>query len=411
MSMQSDSMESAIRQRFAAVASVLDERQRRLWVAAEAKALGYGGVSLVARAAGVTRPTIHAGLKELAAGPAPATGRVRRPGAGGKPVAATQPGLMAALDALVEPMARGDPESPLRWTCKGVRRRAAELREQAFRVGRQTVADLLRELGYRLQANRKTREGSRHPDRNAPFEYIGGRVRRFQHRGLPVVSVDTKKKERVGDFKNGGREWRPRGQPDEVRVHDFVDKALGQAIPYGGYDLTANAGWVSVGTDHDTAEFAVEAVRRWWRNMGRAAYPRATGLLITADGGGSNGTRCRLGKVALQRLADELGIAISVSHFPPGTSKWNKIEHRLFSQIAINGRGRPLTSHEVIVEVIASTRTETGLYVRAELDTNAYPTGVKVTDAELEAVNLRPAKFHGEWNYTIRPTRNTRPKL
>jgi hypothetical protein len=389
MSMQSDSMESAIRQRFAAVASVLDERQRRLWVAAEAKTLGYGGVSLVARATGVTRPTIHAGLKELAAGPAPATGRVRRPGAGGKPVAVAQPGLMAALDALVEPTARGDPESPLRWTCKGVRRLAAELREQAFRVGRQTVADLLRELGYSLQANRKTREGSRHPDRNAPFEYIGGRVRRFQRRGLPVISVDTKKKELVGDFKNGGREWRPRGQPDEVRVHDFVDKTLGKAIPYGVYDLTENAGWVSVGTDHDTAEFAVEAVRRWWRNMGRAAYPHATGLLITADGGGSNGTRCRLWKVALQRLADELGMAISVSHFPPGTSKWNKIEHRLFSQIAINWRGRPLTSHEVIVEVIASTRTETGLYVRAELDTNAYPTGVKVTEAELEAVNLR----------------------
>jgi hypothetical protein len=409
--MRTNGMESAIRRRFSAVASVLDERQRRLWLAAEAKAVGYGGVSLVARATGVTRPTIHAGLQELAAGPVLPAGRVRRPGAGGKPLTATQPGLKAALDALVEPTARGDPESPLRWTCKGVRRLATELREQKFRVGRQKVADLLRELGYSLQANRKTREGCRHPDRNAQFEYIGGRVRQFQRRGQPVISVDTKKKELVGDFKNGGREWRRRGRPEEVRVHDFLDKALGKAIPYGVYDLTVNAGWVSVGTDHDTAEFAVEAIRRWWRHMGRTAYPRATALLITADGGGSNGARCRLWKVALQRLADELGLAIAVSHFPPGTSKWNKVEHRLFSQITIGWRGRPLTSHEVIVEVIANTRTETGLYVRAELDTNPYPTGVKVTDEQLETVNVRRAKFHGEWNYTIRPTRTSQPKL
>jgi hypothetical protein len=261
------------------------------------------------------------------------------------------------------------------------------------------------------RANRKTREGSRHPDRDAQFEYIGGRVRQFQRRGQPVISVDTKKKELVGDFKNGGREWRPRGRPEEVRVYDFLDKTLGKAIPYGVYDLTVNAGWVSVGTDHDTAEFAVEAIRRWWWHMGRAAYPRATALLVTADGGGSNGARCRLWKVALQRLADELGLAITVSHFPPGTSKWNKVEHRLFSQITINWRGRPLTSHEVIVEAIANTPTETGWYVRAELDTNAYPTGVKVTDEELETVNVRRAKFHGEWNYAICPTRDTQPRL
>jgi transposase len=409
--MRTSSMESAVRRRFSAVAPALDERQRRLWAAAEAKALGYGGVSAVARATGITRPTIHAGLKELATGSVLPAGRIRRTGAGGKSLIATQPGLKAALDALVEPTARGDPESPLRWTCKGVRRLAAELREQKFRIGRQKVADLLRELGYSLQANRKTREGSRHPDRNAQFEYIDRRVGQFQRRGQPVISVATKKKELVGDFKNGGREWRPKGKPEEVRVHDFMDKTLGKAIPYGVYDLTENAGWVSVGTDHDTAEFAVEAIRRWWRHMGRSAYPRAEALLVTADGGGSNGVRCRLWKVALQRLADELGLAISVSHFPPGTSKWNKIEHRLFSQITINWRGRPLSSHEVIVEVIANTRTETGLYVRAELDTNAYPTGVKVTDEQLETVNVRRAKFHGEWNYTIRPTRKPQTKL
>jgi hypothetical protein len=409
--MRTNSMESAIRRRFSAVAPILDERQRRLWTAAEAKAVGYGGVSLVARATGITRPTIHAGLKELATGSVLPAGRVRRPGAGGKSLTATQPGLKAALDALVEPTARGDPESPLRWTCKGVRRLAAQLRNQKFKIGRQKVADLLRELGYSLQANRKTQEGNQHPDRNAQFEYIAGRVRQFQSRGQPVISVDTKKKELVGNFKNGGREWRLRGRPVEVRVHDFLDKKLGKAIPYGVYDLTENAGWVSVGTDHDTAEFAVEAIRRWWRHMGQASYPQAKALLITADGGGSNGARCRLWKMTLQRLADELGLAITVCHFPPGTSKWNKIEHRLFSQITINWRGRPLTSHEVIVEVIANTRTQTGLIVRAELDTNAYPIGVKVTDKQLQTVNVRRAKFHGEWNYTIRPTRKSQTKL
>ena len=401
--MRRDCMEAAIRQRFLELRPALNERGRRLWAASEAKALRYGGITLVARATGLSRRAIHAALNELHAGTTLPPGRVRRAGAGRKPLTAAQPGLLAALEALVEPTARGDPDSPLRWTCKGVRRLAAALRSQGFRIGRQTVTALLRELGYSLQANRKTREGSRHPDRDAQFEYIAARVRRFQRRGQPVISVDTKKKERLGDFKNGGREWRAKGKPEEVRVHDFMGKRLGKAIPYGVYDLAANAGWVSVGIDHDTAAFAVETIRRWWRHMGQPLYPRATALLITADGGGSNSCRNRLWKVALQRLADELGLAISVCHFPPGTSKWNKIEHRLFSQIAVNWRGRPLTSLEVIVQLIGDTRTETGLQVRAELDNSCYPTGTKVTDEELAAVRLRRAKFHGEWNYTVHP--------
>ncbi len=362
-----------------------------------------GGISLVSRATGISRRAIHAGLNELHTKATLPPGRVRRAGAGRKPLTNSQPGLRAALEALVEPTAQGDPDSPLRWTCKGVRRLAAALQGQGFRIGRQAVADLLRDLGYSLQANRKTREGSQHPDRDAQFEYIAARVQRFQRRGQPVISVDTKKKERVGDFKNGGREWRAKGRPEEVRVHDFMDQRLGQAIPYGVYDLAANAGWVSVGIDHDTAAFAVETIRCWWRNMGQPLYPQATALLITADGGGSNSCRNRLWKVALQRLADELEVAISVCLFPPGTSKWNKIEHRLFSQIAVNWRGRPLTSLEVIIQLIGETRTETGLQVRAELDGNCYPTGTKVTDEELAAVKLRPAKFHGEWNYTVHP--------
>jgi Rhodopirellula transposase DDE domain len=401
--MRRESMEAAIRQRFLELRPALNERGRRLWAASEAKALCYGGITLVARATGVSRRAIHAALNELHAGTTLPPGRVRRAGAGRKPLTDAQPGLLAALEALVEPTARGDPDSPLRWTCKGVRRLAAALRNQGFRIGRQTVAELLRGLGYSLQANRKTREGTRHPDRNAQFEYITARVRRFRRRGQPVISVDTKKKELVGDFKNGGREWRPQGRPEPVRVHDFMDKCLGKAIPYGVYDLAANAGWVSVGRDHDTAAFAVEAIRRWWWNMGQPLYPGATALLITADGGGSNSCRNRLWKVALQRLADELGLAIGVCHFPPGTSKWNKIEHRLFSQIAVNWRGRPLTSLEVIVQLIGDTRTATGLRVRAELDDNCYPTGTKIPDAQLAGVQLRRAKFHGEWNYTVRP--------
>jgi hypothetical protein len=404
--MQRQRMEAAVRLRFAQVAALLDERRRRLWAAAEAKAIGYGGVSLVARATGLTRPTIHAGLRELASGIACLPeGRVRRSGADGKPLAHTQPDLPAALDALVEPTARGDPESPLRWTCKSVRKLAAELQRQGYRIGRQKVADWLRKLGYSLQGNRKTREGGQHADRNAQFEYIARQVRMLQRRGQPVISVDTKKKELVGDFKNGGREWRPQGQPEGVRVHDFLDKKLGKAIPYGVYDLAANTGWVSVGIDHDTSDFAVETIRRWWRYMGRKRYPQAKELLITADGGGSNGCRSRLWKVALQRLATELGLIIRVCHLPPGTSKWNKIEHRLFSQIAINWRCRPLTSHEVIVQLIADTKTGTGLRVRAALDKRSYPTGRKITNQELAEINLHRAKFHGEWNYRIRPAK------
>jgi hypothetical protein len=404
--MQRQRLEAAVRLRFAQVAPVLDERRRRLWAATEAKAVGYGGVSLVARATGLTRPTIHAGLKELASGITPLPeGRVRRLGAGGRPLAHTQPDLPAALDALVEPTARGDPESPLRWTCKGIRKLATELQRQGFRIGRQKVADCLRQLGYSLQGNRKTREGGQHADRNAQFAYLARQVQNVQQRGQPVISVDTKKKELVGDFKNGGREWRPQGQPEGVRVHDFIDKKLGKAIPYGVYDLAANTGWVSVGIDHDTSDFAVETIRGWWQHLGRKRYPQAKELLITADGGGSNGCRSRLWKVALQRLATELRLIIRVCHLPPGTSKWNKIEHRLFSQIASNWRGRPLTSHEVIVQLIANTTTTTGLRVRAALDKRSYPTGRKVTNQELATINLHPAKFHGEWNYTIRPTK------
>ena len=394
-----------IRQRYDSLRPALDERQRRLWAASEANVIGYGGVTLVARLTGISRRAIHAGLGELAGNPSP--GRVRRPGAGRKPLTESQPDHLAALDMLVEPASRGDPGSPLRWTCKSTRRLAEELRGQGFRVSRRTVADLLRAAGYSLQANRKTAEGAQHPDRNAQFEYIAARVKRHQRRGQPVVSVDTKKKELVGDFKNGGADWRPKGCPARVQVHDFVDDELGKAIPYGVYDLTANAGWVSVGTDHDTAAFATATIGRWWRAMGRPVYPAATELLVTADGGGSNGWRSRLWKVCLQRLADASGLVIRVCHFPPGTSKWNKIEHRLFGQISINWRGQPLVSLDVIVRLIGATTTATGLTVRAAIDRGKYPAGIKVSDDELSAVNLVPDAFHGEWNYRIRPSRKS----
>ena len=402
---RADTTEASIRQRFFDLADTLNERQRRLWAAVEAKALGYGGVSLVATATGVSRRAIHVALAELEAADAPPDGMVRRPGAGRKPLTRVQPGLAAALEALVEPDCSGDPDSPLRWTRKSVRRLAAQLANDGYRVGRQKVAELLGRMGFRLQGNRKDREGGGHPDRDAQFKHITGRVNDFQVRQQPTLSVDTKKKELVGDFKNPGREWRPQGQPQVVRVHDFIDETLGKAIPYGVYDLAANAAWVSVGRDHDTAAFAVEAIRRWWQNMGRARYPQASELLITADGGGSNSSRCRLWKVALQGLADGEGLSVSVCHYPPGTSKWNKVEHRLFSQIAVNWRGKPLTSRETVVELICATRTETGLVVRAGLDDGLYPTGVKVTDEQLAAVNLHRADFHGEWNYTIKPSR------
>jgi Rhodopirellula transposase DDE domain len=406
--MEKAAMETVIREKFLALAPVMDERTRRLWAATETKALGHGGPTLVARATGIARSTLYLGLHELEHGarqPMALGHRVRRPGGGRKALSAHEPTLVTALEALGEPTSRGDPQCPLRWTCKSVRQLAAELRQQGYPVGRQTVAHLLADLGYSLQANRQTTEGTSHPDRNAQFAYINARVRAFQKRGYPVVSVDTKKKELVGDFKNGGREWCPHGQPELVRVYDFADPALGKAIPYGVYDQTANIGWVNVGVDHDTAAFAVESLRRWWEHMGAAMYRGAPALLITADGGGSNGSRNRLWKVALQQLANDLGMRMTVCHFPPGTSKWNKIEHRMCSYISMNWRGRPLISHEVIVNLIANTTTQQGLTIKAALDTGRYPTGIRVTDHELDQVHLKKAKFQGEWNYTILPTK------
>jgi hypothetical protein len=384
----------------------LDERGRRQWAAAEARELGWGGVSIVARATGLSRTTITAGLRELelpASQRATEATRVRRPGGGRKPLAETDSGLLATLETLIEPTTRGDPESPLRWTCKSTRRLADELTRQRHPVSVNTVATLLRQAGYSLQANRKTREGASHPDRNAQFEHINTQVRRFQNRDQPAISVDTKKKELIGDFKNGGREWRPRGCPEEVRVHDFLDQGLGKAIPYGVYDMINNQGWVSVGIDHDTAQFAVNTIRRWWKKMGRRRFPRASELLITADGGGSNSPRSRLWKVSLQGLADDLGLRLHVCHFPPGTSKWNRIEHRLFSFITQNWRGKPLVSRQAVVSLIASTTTRTGLIVKAALDPNHYDTAVKVTDEQLGQLRLTPHSFHGDWNYILTP--------
>jgi transposase len=394
-----------VQRRFAALAPVLDERRRRLVAAAEAIALGRGGVSGVARVTGVSRRAIQAGLAELQA-PAAATlptARIRRPGGGRKRVIDTDPTLRQDLERLVEPTARGDPESPLRWTCKSVRKLAGELRQLGHRVSHQVVADVLHELGYSLQANRKTLEGGTHPERDAQFAHLNTQVAARLAAGEPAISVDTKKKELVGDFKNGGREWQPAGRPTAVRVHDFVDPVLGRASPSGIYDLARNTGWVNVGIDHDTATFAVESIRRWWEGMGRTVYPHATRLLICADGGGSNGSRVRLWKLELQRLADETGLAVQVCHLPPGTSKWNKIEHRLFSFISQNWRGRPLVSYEVIVSLIAATTTTAGLRVQSTLDTNRYPTGRKVSADELATVRLARDTFHGEWNYTILP--------
>ncbi len=404
----------SIRAKFEALGPYLDERRRRLWAAAEAMVLGRGGITAVANATGLQRVTIRAGIRELQADPGNATGaesaaaadrmqRVRAPGGGRKPLTTQDPALVHDLEALVEPTARGDPMSPLRWTCKSTRQLAAELVRQGHQVSHQTVADLLHALDYSLQGTRTTKEGSDHPDRDAQFASINEQTRAFQQRGQPAISVDCKKKELVGDFKNGGREWQPAGHPEQVRVHDFLDKQLGKAIPYGVYDLAANQGWVSVGIDHETAAFAVASVRHWWQQMGQPRYPTATELLITADGGGSNSSQSRLWKTELQRLADETGLRISVCHFPPGTSKWNLIEHRLFCHITQNWRGRPLVSLEVIVNLIGNTTTRAGLKVRAELDPAPYPTGIKVSDAELAAVQLQPATFHGNWNYAITP--------
>ena len=402
--MQADELITA---RYRTLEGVLDERQRRLYAAAEAKVLGHGGVKRVHEATGVARGSILAGLKELEQEPKDLTvdgRRIRRPGAGRKKLVEQDPGVREALERLVEPVTRGDPELPLRWTCKSLMQLARELNGHGHTISHVSVGALLKELGYSLQGNRKTLEGGDHPDRNAQFEYINGEVEAALSAEQPVISVDTKKKELVGQYKNGGKEWRPQGQPEDVKVHDFVDKELGRANPYGVYDLGNNSAWVSVGTDHDTASFAVATIRSWWLAMGKALYPGAKELLITADGGGSNGSRVRLWKLELQRLADELSIPIRISHFPPGTSKWNKIEHRLFSFISLNWRGKPLVSHEVIVNLIAATTTRRGLTVRAELDPTLYPKGVKVSDEEFAAICLTRDEFHGEWNYVITPS-------
>jgi Rhodopirellula transposase DDE domain len=404
-----DSRET-IATKYRALRPFLDERRRRLWAAAEARALGRGGVTTVAAATGLHRNTIREGLRDLRVPEPralPPDQRVRMSGGGRKALTERDPTLLGELEALVEPLTRGDPMSPLRWTCKSTRQLARELSGQGHRVSHQTVAELLQGLHYSLQGTRKTKEGADHPDRDAQFTYLNEQVQLFQARGQPVISVDTKKKELVGDFANRGREWQPAGQPEEVRIHDFVDRDLGKAIPYGVYDLAGNCGWVSVGTDHDTPAFATAAIGQWWEQMGRPTYPMATELLITADGGGSNGSRARLWKVELQRLANATGLRITVGHLPPGTSKWNKIEHRMFCHITENWRGRPLVSREVVVQLIGHTTTQAGLSIRAEIDSHPYPTGIKVTDAELATVRLTPAPFHGDWNYTISPNQDT----
>jgi len=390
--------------KFDVLSRVLDERTRRLVAAAEAEAIGFGGVTAVARASGLSRGTVIRGMAELQTAPKPARRqRIRRKGAGRKRTVDQDATLKRDLESLVEPVTRGDPESPLRWTCKSVRQLAAQLNRMGHRTSHRMVAEILHGMEYSLQANRKTLEGSSHPDRDAQFHHISDRIREFQADRQPVISVDTKKKELVGDFKNDGRELRPKGDPEKVRVHDFVIPELGRAAPYGVYDVTQNAGWVSVGVDHDTAAFAAQSIRRWWESMGNEAYPQATRLLITADSGGSNGVRVRLWKRELQKLADETGLEISICHLPPGTSKWNKIEHRLFSFISQNWRGKPLVSHQVIVNLIAATTTRAGLRVHAEVDSRKYPKGVKVTDEEVASIRIERDKFHGDWNYTILP--------
>ena len=396
-----------ISEKYGALRPSLHERLRRLWAAAEARSLGRGGIAAVMAATGMSSATVDKGLRELEAaesGEAVLPPEcIRKPGGGRKRAKDQQPGFVKALETLVEPTTRGHPASALRWTCKSTYNLAAELRQQGFRVGPRTVAKELKQQEFSLQANRKTREGESHPDRNAQFAHINEQVLAFLRRSQPAISVDTKKKELVGDFKNGGREWHRRGRPVEVCMHDFPDPKVKKAIPYGVFDLARNEGWVNVGIDHDTSRFATASIKRWWRKMGRQRYPRAKQLLITADCGGSNSSRTRLWKVALQDLADDLGLQLVVCHFPPGTSKWNKIEHRMFCHITRNWRGCPLTSYAVIVQLIGSTRTTTGLRIRAELDKNVYPTRETVTDAQVANVRLKPASFHGEWNYTITP--------
>jgi len=395
--------EAAIAARYLTLSPLLDERARRLLAGGEALTIGRGGIAAVARATGLARTTVARGVADVRDGEPIAPGRVRRAGAGRPPIEQRDPTLRRDLEALIEPTSRGDPESPLRWTTRSVRNLAAELRRRGHAVSHQTVSELLHGLGYSLQANRKTLEGTSHPDRDAQFNHLNDAVQLQISLDGPVISVDTKKKELVGPFRNGGRELRPKGDPEQVLMHDFAIDELGRVSPYGVYDLGQNEAWVSVGTDHDTGAFAVESIRRWWRTMGEPLYPDATRILITADAGGSNGYRLRLWKRELQKLADETGLEMAVCHFPPGTSKWNKIEHRLFSAITQNWRGKPLVSHETVVKLIAATTTRTGLTVRSGLDTSDYPSGVAVSDAEMETLYLRTDPFHGEWNYSLLP--------
>lgn len=398
----------SLRRKYQALGPTMDECLRRHWAAAEALELQWGGLSAVAEATGLSLTTIRRGVRELHAPPevpvSPSSRRrIRHPGGGRKTLAALDPTLLSHLEMLVDPVTRGDPESPLRWTCKSTRNLADALNLQGHRISPGAVASMLKDCKYSLQANRKTREGLSHPDRNQQFEHINDRVYQFLTRGQPVVSMDTKKKELIGDFKNCGREYQPEGCPEETGCHDFEDKILGKAIPYGLYDMTSDGGWVRIGIDHDTAEFAVAALRGWWQKMGQQVYPKAKELLITVDGGGSNGRRNRLWKLSLQRLADEIGLRISVCHFPPGTSKWNKIEHQMFNRITENWRGRPLRSLEVIVNLIGGTKTRSGSRIQVEVDRNSYKLGIKVSDKEFARIRIEPEEFHGEWNYTILP--------
>lgn len=399
--------EDIILAKYQILAPELNERTLRIFAAAEALSLGRGGISIVSRALEISRDRISRGIRDIESKERLYPDRIRRTGGGRKNLLKSDPTLKEDLQGLISPYTRGDPESPLRWTCKSVRKLADALSHKGHSVSHSTVSMLLRDMGYSLQANQKTREGKQHPDRNAQFEYINKRVRSHQRSDQPVISVDTKKKEKVGDFKNGGQEWHPKGHPERVRVHDFIDKELGKVAPYGVYDLTKNNGWVNVGIDHDTAAFAVASIRRWWRKMGRPAYSKASDLLITADSGGSNSSRNRLWKVELQKMANRTGLTITVCHFPPGTSKWNKIEHRMFSFITKNWRGKPLIDRATIVNLIGSTKTKEGFKIRCELDTRTYPKGIKVPDAQLEKVNLKKHQFHGDWNYTIYPNKKS----
>ena len=397
--------EDSLLMRYQMLAPELTERTLRLFAAAEAKAWGRGGISGVARVLELSRDRISRGLQDLEKEQRLGPDRVRRKGGGRKKQVELDPQLKEDLERLISPYTRGDPETVLRWTCKSIRNLAKELTHKGHKTSRRMVAELLREMGYSLQANRKTLEGKQHPDRDAQFKYINRQAQKQQRAEQPVISVDTKKKELVGNFKNAGRQWRPQGHPEKVRVHDFIDKELGKVAPYGVYDLTRNDGWISVGIDHDTAAFAVATIRKWWRKMGRPVYPESSHLLITADSGGSNSSRNRLWKVELQKMANRTGLTITVCHFPPGTSKWNKIEHRMFSFISKNWRGKPLADHATIVNLIGSTKTKEGLNIHCELDENKYPKGIKVSDEQLEQVNLKKHKFHGDWNYTIYPSK------